>query len=195
MKKVFKQSTGIISFRKWSKESQIINKILRSTRRGYPYIQSTMRSFIRRIFNLFSPKTLCSDLYISLNIFKKFLSQYLLLDIRMAPLAASQVICFHQWFLEFFDFLFWTQKSKEMRFELSEEKSFLWKMSSNVKYHKVSNRWIVKWPNLNITLLLWEIWLQKFSTLNATVQSSWLEVLDWARLGDTQELSNSTFTW
>ena len=110
----------------------------------------------------------------------------------MAPLAASQVICFHQWFLEIFDFLFWTQKSKEMRFELSEEKSFLWKMSSNVKYYKVFNI-TDELLNDQISTSLNFSEKSDYNSFPLSMQKlSLLKVEDLTGLDDTQELTNST---
>ena len=120
------QSTGIISFRKWSKESQIINKILRSSRRGYPYIQSTIWSCIKKNLKFLSNLVL-GFIYFSKYLFESFQSQQLLLDIRMAPLAASQVICFHQWFLEIFRFSLLNAKIKRNEVWVEWREKFLMK--------------------------------------------------------------------
>ena len=69
-----------------------------------------------------------------------------------------------------------------MRFELSEEKSFLWKMSSDVKYYKVSttdellNDQISTSLNFNFP---GPFSLQQLSVLSKAIQRTKLKVMFW----------------
>ena len=139
-----KKSTGIIiSFRKWRKGSQIINKILWWSWRVYPYIQSTENSFKYFSFKLYfviDLSNMCPILSILLSL---LITRY-----KDCPFRSVSGNLFPS--LKFSDFLFLIQNSGEMKVELSEEKSFLWKVSSVVTYNKVSSRWVVKWLNLTI---------------------------------------------